>query len=90
MKYILNKDYRLRGWTDHLSCLEHYPTKDVCDITTREYGLLSRCDGKTDIEKEVILSPVHSYKWGPHNKTGTVLFDIDDFDAENTEKRTFY
>ena len=39
-----------------------------------------------DEEKDVLLSPIHSYLWGPHNKTGTILFDIDDFDAENTEK----
>jgi len=40
---------------------------------------------KTDTETEVTLSPIHSYIWGPHNKAGTVLFDIDKFDAENTE-----
>lgn len=50
MKYILNKDYRLRGWTDHLSCVEHYPTRELRDISSREYGLLSRCDGKTDVD----------------------------------------
>lgn len=50
MKYILDKDYRLRGWTDHLSCLEYFPTRYVFDLKTREYGLLSRCDGKTDVD----------------------------------------
>lgn len=49
MKYILNKNYRLRGWTDHLACLESLPGRHISDLTVREYGLLSRCDGQTEI-----------------------------------------
>ena len=50
MRYILDKDYALRGWTDHLACLEYLPDRSIHDITAREYGLLSKCDGKTDVD----------------------------------------
>lgn len=35
-----------------------------------------------DEEKEKIISPVHSYKWGPLGENGTVLHDIFEFDYE--------
>lgn len=50
MRYILEKNYRLCGWTDHLACLEHYPSRTVTDLTVREYGLLSKCDGITEAD----------------------------------------
>ena len=70
---------KLKEWNEHL---ENSHLKN----TGKNFTVNSPKMYKTDIEKEVILSPVHSYKWGPHNKTGTVLFDIDDFDAENTKQ----
>lgn len=52
MKYILRPDYRLRGWTDHPACLEHFPSRAITDLSVREYGLLSKCDGETEIDSE--------------------------------------
>ena len=52
MKFILNKDCRLRGWTDHLACLERYPYRNTIDLKTCEYGLLSKCDGKTEVDTQ--------------------------------------
>ena len=51
MRYILDKSCRLRGWTDHLACLELYPGRRVIDLSVREYGLLSKCDGLTDVDE---------------------------------------
>ena len=57
--------------------------------TGKNFTVISPKMSKTDTETEVTLSPIHSYIWGPHNKAGTVLFDIDKFDAENTERISF-
>ena len=51
MRYLLDKRCRLRGWTDHLACLELYPGRRVIDLSVREYGLLSKCDGLTDVDE---------------------------------------
>ena len=36
MKYLLKKNYRLRGWTDYWICLEHFPTRGLKALTARE------------------------------------------------------
>ena len=40
----------------------------------------------TDEEKEIKLSPEHAYKWGPFNKTDTILNDIYSHDEEGVNK----
>ncbi len=50
MRYVLDQNYRLRGWTDHLTCLECYPGRRIMDLSVREFGLLSKCDGLTDVD----------------------------------------
>ena len=53
MKYILNRNYRLRGWTDHLVCLETLPDRRLTDLTVHEGLALLQCDGQreTDMDK---------------------------------------
>ena len=50
MKYIIGEDYRLRGWTDRLANLEHFPTRKLTPLSVREHGLLSKCDGQTEVD----------------------------------------
>ena len=52
MRFILDKSCRLCGWTDHLACLERLPRRELIDLSIREYGLLSQCDGSTDIDAD--------------------------------------
>ena len=52
MRFILDQSCRLRGWTDHLACLERLPGRELIDLSIREYGLLSQCDGSTDIDAD--------------------------------------
>ena len=74
--------YKLNEWNQRLE-------KSYLEKTGKNFNIKSPKMFLNDEEKDVFLSPIHSYLWGPHNKTGTVLFDIDDFDAENTEQINF-
>ncbi|WP_294474598.1 radical SAM/SPASM domain-containing protein [uncultured Ruminococcus sp.] len=61
MRYLLHKNYCLRGWTDHTACLECYPLRTVEDLTAREYGLLRRCDGKTEVDTERYAQAIEKF-----------------------------
>lgn len=50
VKYILNRDYRLRGWTDSIANLEFFPTRALTKITPRECLFLMQCDGKREAD----------------------------------------
>ena len=50
MKCILDKNYRLRGWTDSLANLEHFPTRALTKITPEEFVFLSACDGQKELD----------------------------------------
>ena len=53
MKYILNKDYRLRGWSDSLANLEHFPSRTLTKLSSHECVFLMKCDGCRDLENEL-------------------------------------
>ncbi|MBQ9614356.1 MAG: radical SAM protein [Lachnospiraceae bacterium] len=61
MRYILDKQCRLRGWTDHLACLELYPERRVIDLSVKEYGLLSKCDGLTDVDEVKYAEAIRTF-----------------------------
>ena len=52
MKYIINKNFRLRGWTDHLVCLESLPDRRLTDLSVKEGLCLLKCDGQREADEE--------------------------------------
>lgn len=50
MKYLLHKDYRLRGWKGDPFYLEYFPDRSLRRLSLAESGFLMKCDGKTEIE----------------------------------------
>ncbi len=52
MKYVLNERYRLRGWHLLSTGLVDMATKKTQFFPPEEYGLLLKCDGAHQIEKE--------------------------------------
>ena len=48
MKYLLQKDYRLRGWKGDPFFLEHMPDRSLRRLSPAEFGFLSLCDGFTE------------------------------------------
>lgn len=61
MKYILNKDYRLRGWTDSIANLEYFPTREITKITPHECLFLMRCDGEREVDVEASAPEIAKY-----------------------------
>jgi Arylsulfatase regulator (Fe-S oxidoreductase) len=52
MKYILEKDYRLRGWTDSVANIERIYDRKLIKLTPHECLFLMKCDGQRDIEPD--------------------------------------
>ena len=50
-KYVLNKNYRLRGWQGSPWWLEVFPGRSLQKLSPDELIFLLRCDGKTDIDE---------------------------------------
>ena len=52
MKFLLQKDYRLRGWKGDPFYLEHFSDRSLRRLSLSEFGFLSRCDGDTEINPD--------------------------------------
>ena len=61
MKYILNKDSRLRGWTDSLANLECYPSRALFELTPKECLCLMKCDGEREMDTETFQAELMRY-----------------------------
>lgn len=62
MKYILNKEYRLRGWTDYWVCLEHFPTRRLWELTAREGHFLMKCDGVREPDEAAFAPEIRRFR----------------------------
>ena len=61
MKYILNKDFRLRGWTDSIANLEYFPSRDLLELTPKECLCLMKCDGEREMDMEVFQAELKKF-----------------------------
>lgn len=52
MKYLLHKDYRLRGWKGDPFYLEYFPDRSLRRLSLSEFSYLMKCDGQTEIEPD--------------------------------------
>ena len=52
MRYILNRNFRLRGWTDHIVCLETLPERWITDLSVHEGLALLQCDGQREVDMD--------------------------------------
>ena len=59
--YLLKKDYRLRGWTDYWICLEHFPTRDLTELTAREGHFLMKCNRVREIDEEAFAPEISRF-----------------------------
>ena len=55
MKYILNRDYRLRGWKGEPFFLESFSQRRLTRLKPEEFLLLLKCDGKTEYDPDTGL-----------------------------------
>ena len=61
MKYLLKRDYHLRGWTDYWICLEHFPSRTLEELTAREGRLLLKCDGVQEVDGEAFAPEISRF-----------------------------
>ena len=61
MKYILNKDFRLRGWTDSIANLEYFPSRDLLELTPKECLCLMKCDGEREMDPEAFQAELKKF-----------------------------
>ena len=52
MKYILQKDYRLRGWKDEPFWLEYFPDRSRRKLSPEEFAFFMHCDGQTELLRD--------------------------------------
>ena len=52
MRYILNSNYRLRGWRGEPFFLERFPERKLIRLSPEEFLFLVKCDGKTSIDTD--------------------------------------
>ena len=88
-KTVNNINTNMEKYFDKLNEWNERLEKSHIENTGKNFTIKSPKMFLNEEEKDVKLSPIHSYFWGPQNKTGTILFDIDAFDAKNTEKINF-
>ncbi len=61
MRYILNKDYFLRGWQDSATGLVHAQKRETVFLPQEEYRLLMMCDGVHDIDEGALSEKLQSF-----------------------------
>ena len=61
MKYILNNDYRLRGWTDSIANIEYFPTREITKITPHECLFLMQCDGVREADESTFAPEISKF-----------------------------
>ena len=61
MKYILDRDYRLRGWTDSLANAEQLSTRKLTKLTPHECLFLMQCDGIRDADTETFAPEIQKF-----------------------------
>ena len=54
MKFILNKNYRLRGWQGSPGGLVDWETRDAEFFSREQYEVLLKCDGGHDLDQSTI------------------------------------
>ena len=52
MKYILQKDYRLRGWKGEPFWLEYFPDRSRRKLSPEAFAFFLRCDGLTELSRD--------------------------------------
>ena len=61
MRYVLNNDYRFRGWYKAPTGLFHVPAKKTVFLAKDKYLLLLKCDGVHDIDPESLSETDRSF-----------------------------
>ena len=64
MKYILNRDYRLRGWKGEPFFLERFSQRRLTRLTPEEFLFFIKCDGATEIDPAIIPAPEWAHREG--------------------------
>lgn len=57
MKYVLNRDYRLRGWKGEPFFLERFSQRKLTRLTPEEFLFFIKCDGAAEIDPSRIPAP---------------------------------
>ena len=61
MKYILSRDYRLRGWKGEPFFLERFSSRLPQQLTRDQFALLLQCDGRTEINPDAWAEMIAHY-----------------------------
>ena len=71
MKYILDRDCRLRGWTDSIANVEQLSTRKLTKLTPHECLFLMQCDGRREADTEKFTPEIKKFlDLGMIRKTG--------------------
>lgn len=57
MNYILNRDYRLRGWKGEPFFLERFSQRELIRLTPEEFLFFIKCDGVTETDPGAVPAP---------------------------------